>query len=59
MAKNDPRPEYTAWPKLSIPPWPSSMLNARHAMMAMPICDSMVWLRLLVHSSGATISTSA
>ena len=25
-AKNEPRPEYTAWPKLSMPPWPSSTL---------------------------------
>jgi hypothetical protein len=56
IAKNEPRPEYTAWPKLSMPPCPSSMLKARQAMMAMPICDSMVSDRLLVHISGATIS---
>jgi hypothetical protein len=28
-------------------------------MMAMPICDSMVWAKPLVHSSGATASTRA
>ncbi len=26
IAKNAPRPEYTAWPKLSMPLCPSSML---------------------------------
>ncbi len=56
---NEPRPEYTAWPKLSMPPWPSSMLKARQAMMAMPICDSIVVDRLLVKTSGATSITSA
>ena len=54
MAKNEPRPEYTAWPKLSMPPWPSSMLKARQAMIAIPICDSIVSDRLLVKISGAT-----
>ena len=26
IARKEPRPEYTAWPKLSMPPCPSSML---------------------------------
>src|SRR5207248_1741384 len=51
-------PVYTAWPKLSMPPWPSSMLNDRQATIAMPICDSIVIDRLLVNTSGATASTS-
>ena len=59
IAKNEPRPEYTAWPKLSMPPCPSSMLKARQAMMPMPICDSIVSDRLLVNSSGAISMTSA
>ena len=50
---------YTAWPKLSMPPCPSRMLYDRQAMMAMPICDSMVIDRPLVQTSGATSSSSA
>ena len=26
MARKDPMPEYAAWPKLSMPPWPNKML---------------------------------
>ena len=59
MAMKEPRPEYTAWPKLSMPPCPSSMLYDRQTTIAMPICDSMVCDRLLVKISGATMRTSA
>ena len=33
MAMNEPRPVYTAWPKLSMPPCPSNMLYDRQMMM--------------------------
>ncbi len=59
MARNAPKPEYTAWPKLSMPPCPSSMLYERQTMIAMPIWLSKVCDRLLVNTSGATSSTSA
>ena len=54
MARNAPRPEYTAWPKLSIPPCPSNMLYDRQTMIAMPIWLSIVCARLLLNTSGAT-----
>ena len=59
IAMNAPMPEYTACPKLSMPPCPSSMLYERQTMMAMPICDSIVCDRLLVKIMGAIASTSA
>src|SRR5947208_15575366 len=42
-----------------MPPCPSSMLYERQAMIAMPICDSIVAARLLVNSSGAHARTAA
>jgi hypothetical protein len=58
-AKKLPRPEYTAWPKLSMPPCPNSMLKARQAMMAMPIWLSMVSAKPDFQISGDTTSTRA
>ena len=42
-----------------MPPWPKITLYDRQMMMATPICDSIVRASPLVHSSGATASTSA
>ena len=59
MATKAPRPVYTAWPKLSMPPWPSSTLYERQATMAMPICDSRLTWKLPLKTMGATSSNSA
>jgi hypothetical protein len=40
IAKNAPRPEYTAWPKDSMPPCPSSMLYDSAKIITVPICDN-------------------
>ena len=59
MATKEPRPLYTAWPKLSMPPCPSSMLYDRQAMMAMPIWESMVIDKPLSKIRGMTSITKA
>ena len=37
IARKPPNPRNTAWPKSSIPPWPSSMLNDSANTMPMPM----------------------
>ena len=57
IARNAPRPTYTAWPKLSMPAWPSIMLYERQTMISVPICDRIVIDRLDLNTSGDTIIT--
>ena len=40
MAAKPPKPRNTAWPKSSMPPWPSSMLNDSANTIAMPMRHS-------------------
>ena len=54
-----PRLEYTAWPKDSMPVWPSSMLYDSAKMIMIPICDSSVMAKPPGNSSGSTAISSA